>query len=203
MGLALADEAARRGAEVTLVAANVSLPAPDGRARASRSRRPPSCERRPAAAFADADVLLMAAAVADFRPGERRDAKITKSGPRRPRARARAHRRTCCAALAAERAARARRSSASPPSTARARVERGRGKLERKGLDAVVVNDISRPEIGFDAPDNEVTIVTAAGERHGAARAQGRRWRRRSSTRSRGCDARHGVTRELPSSDER
>ena len=45
-------------------------------------------------------------------------------------------------------------------------VERGRAKLERKGLDAVVVNDISRSEIGFDAPDNEVTIVTADGERH-------------------------------------
>ena len=45
-------------------------------------------------------------------------------------------------------------------------VERGRGKLERKGLDAVVVNDIARAEIGFDAADNEVTIVTAGGERH-------------------------------------
>ena len=45
-------------------------------------------------------------------------------------------------------------------------VERGRAKLERKGLDAVVVNDISRSEIGFDSADNEVTIVTAAGERH-------------------------------------
>ncbi|MGH2761367.1 MAG: phosphopantothenoylcysteine decarboxylase, partial [Thermoleophilaceae bacterium] len=45
-------------------------------------------------------------------------------------------------------------------------LERGRGKLERKALDAIVVNDISRAEIGFDAPDNEVTIVTAAGGRH-------------------------------------
>ena len=43
-------------------------------------------------------------------------------------------------------------------------VERGRGKLERKGLDAVVVNDIARADIGFDSPENEVTIVTAAGE---------------------------------------
>ena len=43
-------------------------------------------------------------------------------------------------------------------------VERGRAKLERKALDAVVVNDISRSDIGFDAPDNEVTIVTTAGE---------------------------------------
>jgi phosphopantothenoylcysteine decarboxylase/phosphopantothenate--cysteine ligase len=45
-------------------------------------------------------------------------------------------------------------------------VERGRGKLERKGLDAVVVNDISRADIGFDTELNEVTIVTAGGDRH-------------------------------------
>jgi phosphopantothenoylcysteine decarboxylase/phosphopantothenate--cysteine ligase len=44
-------------------------------------------------------------------------------------------------------------------------VERGRAKLARKGLDAVVVNDISRSDIGFDSADNEVTIVLADGER--------------------------------------
>jgi phosphopantothenoylcysteine decarboxylase/phosphopantothenate--cysteine ligase len=44
-------------------------------------------------------------------------------------------------------------------------VERGRAKLSRKGLDAVVVNDISRPDIGFDSADNEVTIVLPDGER--------------------------------------
>jgi phosphopantothenoylcysteine decarboxylase/phosphopantothenate--cysteine ligase len=43
-------------------------------------------------------------------------------------------------------------------------VERARGKLERKRLDAMVVNDISRGDIGFDAGDNEVAILTAAGE---------------------------------------
>jgi phosphopantothenoylcysteine decarboxylase/phosphopantothenate--cysteine ligase len=42
--------------------------------------------------------------------------------------------------------------------------ERARGKLERKGLDAVVMNDISRADIGFDTGENEVTIVTAAGD---------------------------------------
>jgi phosphopantothenoylcysteine decarboxylase/phosphopantothenate--cysteine ligase len=42
----------------------------------------------------------------------------------------------------------------------------GREKLARKGLDAVVVNDVSRTDIGFDAPDNEVTILTATGETH-------------------------------------
>jgi phosphopantothenoylcysteine decarboxylase/phosphopantothenate--cysteine ligase len=44
-------------------------------------------------------------------------------------------------------------------------VERGREKLSRKGLDAIVVNDISRADIGFDSDDNEVTIVLADGER--------------------------------------
>ena len=42
----------------------------------------------------------------------------------------------------------------------------GREKLARKGLDAVVVNDVSRADIGFDAADNEVTILTSAGEAH-------------------------------------
>ena len=44
-------------------------------------------------------------------------------------------------------------------------VERGRAKLARKGVDAVVVNDISRSDIGFDSSDNEVTIVLPDGER--------------------------------------
>ena len=41
----------------------------------------------------------------------------------------------------------------------------GRGKLERKRLDAVVVNDISKPGIGFETSENEVTIIVAGGER--------------------------------------
>jgi phosphopantothenoylcysteine decarboxylase/phosphopantothenate--cysteine ligase len=45
-------------------------------------------------------------------------------------------------------------------------VGRARVKLERKGLDAIVVNDISRSEIGFDSTDNEVTIVSSGGENH-------------------------------------
>ena len=45
-------------------------------------------------------------------------------------------------------------------------VERARGKLERKQLDAIVVNDISRPDIGFDSDQNEVVILSGAGELH-------------------------------------
>ena len=48
----------------------------------------------------------------------------------------------------------------------------GRAKLERKGLDAVVVNDIGEPGIGFDSAENAVTIVTADGERHVSRRAK-------------------------------
>ncbi|HSZ70903.1 MAG TPA: phosphopantothenoylcysteine decarboxylase, partial [Solirubrobacteraceae bacterium] len=53
-------------------------------------------------------------------------------------------------------------------------VEYGRGKLREKCLDAVVVNDISRTDIGFEADANEVTILTAEGERHVAIAAKAR-----------------------------
>jgi phosphopantothenoylcysteine decarboxylase / phosphopantothenate---cysteine ligase len=163
MGLALAAEAARRGASVTLVAANVTLPAPAG-VRVVDVETAAQLLDAAQAEFADAHVLLMAAAVADFRPGQAVDEKISKSG-RDGLALALEPTEDVLAALAAARA---------PGQTlvgfaaehGEGAVERGRGKLERKSLDAVVVNDISRAEIGFDAADNEVTIVTAAGERH-------------------------------------
>ena len=115
-------------------------------------------------AFGESHVLLMAAAVADFRPGEAVADKISKSG-RDGLALALEPTEDVLAALSA---------TSAPDQTligfaaehGEGAVERGRAKLERKGLDAVVVNDISRSEIGFDSADNEVTIVTAAGERH-------------------------------------
>ena len=163
MGLALAAEAARRGASVTLVAANVALPAPAG-VRVVDVETAAQLLEAARAEFTHAHVLLMAAAVADFRPGQAVDEKISKSG-RDGLALALEPTEDVLAALAAARA---------PGQTlvgfaaehGEGAVERGRGKLERKGLDAVVVNDISRAEIGFDADDNEVTIVTAADERH-------------------------------------
>ena len=45
-------------------------------------------------------------------------------------------------------------------------IERARAKLERKAVDAIVFNDVSRPEIGFDSQRNEVTIVERDGEHH-------------------------------------
>jgi phosphopantothenoylcysteine decarboxylase/phosphopantothenate--cysteine ligase len=162
MGLALAAEAARRGADVTLIAANVTPPKPSG----VRTVEVETATELQAAAqelFAEADVLLMAAAVADFRPAEALDTKIAKTG-REGLALELEPTEDVLAMLAGRRG---------PGQTlvgfaaehGEGAVERGRAKLERKGLDAVVVNDISRPDIGFEASDNEVTIVTAAGER--------------------------------------
>jgi phosphopantothenoylcysteine decarboxylase / phosphopantothenate---cysteine ligase len=163
MGLALAGEASRRGAEVTMIAANVPLAAPPGVR---------VLEVRTAAELADAcdlefercDALLMAAAVADFRPARPADSKLKKdqgvpsieleptadilSGLSRRRLPGQ-----LVIGFAAEHGA--------------AGIEYARAKLQRKGLDAVVVNDISDPRIGFEVSENEVTIVTADGaERH-------------------------------------
>jgi phosphopantothenoylcysteine decarboxylase / phosphopantothenate---cysteine ligase len=162
MGLALAAEAARRGAEVTLVAANVTVPAPAG---VSVVEVQTAAELLAAARaeFSAAHVLLMAAAVADFRPDSALDAKISKSG-RDGLALHLEPTEDVLATLAAERAPGQTLVGFAAEHGAGA-LERGRAKLERKRLDAVVVNDISRPEIGFDAADNEVAIVTAEGAR--------------------------------------
>jgi phosphopantothenoylcysteine decarboxylase / phosphopantothenate---cysteine ligase len=144
------------------VAANLSLPAPAG-AEVVAVETAAELLEASRAAFAGADVLLMAAAVADFRPADALDDKIVKSG-RDGLALELEPTGDVLATLAA-----ARRDGQTLIGFAAEHgeggVERGRAKLERKGLDAIVVNDISRADIGFDAPDNEVTIVTATGER--------------------------------------
>jgi phosphopantothenoylcysteine decarboxylase/phosphopantothenate--cysteine ligase len=172
MGLALAERAARRGAEVTLVAANVSLPAPPGVRRV---------DVETAAELADAlgrefdstDVLVMAAAPADFRPKRTAGEKIHREGggieldleaTEDILAALAARRRTdqTIVGFAAETPSKAD-SSASRPGSA---LERARKKLARKGADAIVFNDVSRSEIGFESAENEVVIVESGGEHH-------------------------------------
>ena len=161
MGLALAQAAHARGAQVTLVAANVALPRPPGvawREVITAAELKQACERE----FPVCDVLLMAAAVADFRPAKPEGSKIKKAGrdglelalePTEDVLGGLAeHRREgqTLIGFAAEHGARA--------------VESAREKLTAKRLDAVVVNDISRTDIGFDVDANEVTILTAASD---------------------------------------
>jgi phosphopantothenoylcysteine decarboxylase / phosphopantothenate---cysteine ligase len=168
MGYALAGRAAARGAQVTLVAANVSLAAPAGATVievSTAAEMQAACER----AFADCDVLLMAAAVADFRPRVAAGHKLKKTeGPPpvvelEPTAdiitglAARRRPGQIIVGFAAEHGAQA--------------LDYGRDKLARKGLDAVVVNDVSQTGIGFDATDNEVTVLTGSGRETRLARA--------------------------------
>ncbi|HEY2772023.1 MAG TPA: bifunctional phosphopantothenoylcysteine decarboxylase/phosphopantothenate--cysteine ligase CoaBC [Solirubrobacteraceae bacterium] len=167
MGYALAAQAARRGAQVAVIAANVALEPPAGVKLVeveTAAELAEACE----SSFPACDVLLMAAAVADFRPAARSEGKIKKdsgpptleleatadilsglSGQRRPD--------QVVVGFAAEHGPGA--------------VDYGRGKLERKGLDMVVVNDVSDAAIGFDARDNAVTILIAGGGERQVARA--------------------------------
>jgi phosphopantothenoylcysteine decarboxylase/phosphopantothenate--cysteine ligase len=168
MGYALAAQAVRRGAEVTVIAANVSLPDPTGvrvRSVTTAAELAAACD----AAFAETDVLLMAAAVADFRPAHAAASKLKKDQgtpklelePTADVLSALAERRQAGQVLvgfAAEHGEGA--------------VKYGRGKLERKRLDAVVVNDISAAGIGFGAEENAVTILTADGREQQVARAR-------------------------------
>jgi phosphopantothenoylcysteine decarboxylase/phosphopantothenate--cysteine ligase len=163
MGYALAEQALARGAEVTLVAANVALPAPAGVrsvAVQTAAELATACHE----AFPACDVLLMAAAVADFRPRNAAQTKLKKDQGA-PRIELEATEDVISALAAQRRPGQILVGFAAEHGTGA--VQYGRDKLERKRLDAVVVNDIAEPGIGFDAAENEVTIVTAAGgERH-------------------------------------
>jgi phosphopantothenoylcysteine decarboxylase/phosphopantothenate--cysteine ligase len=163
MGLALAQAARARGAEVTVLAANVALPRPAGvawREAATAAELLAACKQE----FLACDVLLMAAAVADFRPTEPLNGKLKKAARERLQLELEAT-TDVLATLAARRR---------PDQTlvgfaaehGEGGVAYGRGKLEAKRVDAVVVNDIARADIGFGSAENEVTIVTSAGEEH-------------------------------------
>lgn len=157
MGFALASEATRRGARVTVVAGPTSVAAPDVhevvRVRSAREMHRAVLQRA-----ADADVVIMAAAVADYTPATRLPQKVAKD--------------TDTLTLVLER---------TPDILAelgRARAETGRGPLlvgfaaetedvlaraaakrSRKHADLMVANDVSRSDAGFDVDANEVTLM--------------------------------------------
>jgi phosphopantothenoylcysteine decarboxylase/phosphopantothenate--cysteine ligase len=163
MGYAVAAEAARRGAAVTVVAANVALPDPPG-----VTVVPVETAAQLHATCIDAfdagcDVLLMAAAVADYRPAEVFTGKVKKD-QQGDALRLRLERTEDVLAALADRRRPGQVLVGFAAEAGEGAVAYGRGKLERKRLDAVVVNDVAQPGIGFDAADNEVTIVTATGD---------------------------------------
>jgi phosphopantothenoylcysteine decarboxylase / phosphopantothenate---cysteine ligase len=158
MGLALAERAAARGAEVTLVAANVALPAPPGVRRVDVETAAELASAMEAE-FESTDVLLMAAAPADFRPVASAESKIAREGALELDLEAT---EDILASLGS------RRSDGQTLIGFAAETGEGLGrareKLRRKGADAIVFNDVSRSEIGFESSDNEVVIVEADGE---------------------------------------
>ena len=158
MGVAVAVAARDRGATVTLLAANLLVPAPAG---VDVVQAGTAAElRREALARGDADVIVMAAAVADYRPAERIDGKRPKDGepwlvelvPTADVARALGAQKRPGQVLVTFGA------------------EVGGEGLERKRLDdknadLVVYNDVGLEGTGFDSTDNQVTLVTRDGDR--------------------------------------
>lgn len=160
MGVALAAEAERRGADVTLLAANLAVAAPE---RVTVIETPTAADlEREALTRADADVVVMAAAVADYRPSAPSPDKRPKGGATwsidlEPTA-------DVLAALGASRRP-GQVLVGFAADSGNGGIERARQKRLAKNADLFVFNDVSRPDIGFDASDNEVVVVSSNGER--------------------------------------
>jgi len=164
MGAAIAQAALQRGARVTIVAANVELALPDG----ATITRIETADQLLAAlreiVRAGMDALVMAAAVADFKPRQAAASKIARDG-------------ALTLELEPTEDILATVASLVPPVGARDRpvlvgfaaetgsLERAPDKFRRKGVDLLVANDVSEPGSGFGTDTNRVTILTAGGHR--------------------------------------
>jgi phosphopantothenoylcysteine decarboxylase/phosphopantothenate--cysteine ligase len=163
-GYALARTAAARGAEVTLVAANTTLPDPAG-VKVVRVETTVQMQEQVVAAARTADAVVMAAAPADFRPAQSHDAKIKKAEDGSAPAidlvqnpdilaglvRQRPHEGLVLVGFAAE------------TGDAHGSVlDHARAKLARKGCDLLVANDVGAGKV-FGAPDTEAVVLGADG----------------------------------------
>jgi phosphopantothenoylcysteine decarboxylase/phosphopantothenate--cysteine ligase len=159
MGFALAAAAARRGADVTLIAANVSLSEPAG-VRRIDVETAAELAAAARAEFPACHVLVMAAAPADFRAAEVAPGKLAREGSLELRLEPT---EDILAGLAADRDD-AQTIVGFAAEHGEGGVERARAKLERKGADLIVLNDVSDSAIGFESEENAVTLIDAAGE---------------------------------------
>jgi len=157
MGIALATAAARRGAGVTLIAANVALPAPPGVHRIDVETTEQLAEATQAE-FPETHVLLMAAAPADFRSAETAADKLKREGEGMDLrleptedilASLKPEESQTVVAFAAEHGP---------------NIDRAREKLNRKQAHLIVLNDISDPSIGFDSEQNAVTLIDSTSD---------------------------------------
>ena len=160
MGVALAEESRRRGGEVTLLAANLTVPVPPG----VEIVETPTAQSMLDAVLArrDADLVLMAAAVADYRPTE---APQTKRPKDEHAWRVELQPTADVLQSLGEQRANGQVLVGFAAETGADGLARAREKLVRKRVDLVVYNDVGRHDIGFDADENEVVLVTASGQR--------------------------------------
>jgi phosphopantothenoylcysteine decarboxylase / phosphopantothenate---cysteine ligase len=160
MGYAVASEAERRGARVILVTGPTSLPPPAG----VEVERVRSADEMHAAVMRhaqDADVVVMTAAVADYRPERRAPGKIEKT--ERPMELSLVRTPDILAELGRTRDSRRRPVLVGFAAESGDPVERGRQKLLRKGADLIVANDISIEGLGFESDRNAATLVSHDG----------------------------------------
>jgi phosphopantothenoylcysteine decarboxylase / phosphopantothenate---cysteine ligase len=161
MGVAVAEEARRRGADVTLLAANLAVPPPVG---VDVIETPTAADlEREALARADADVVVMVAAVADYRPASALVEKRPKDGS--PWTVELEPTTDVLATLGASRQP-GQVLVGFAADGAGSGLERARAKRGTKKADLIVFNDVSREDVGFDAEENEVTLLSSDGERH-------------------------------------
>lgn len=159
MGFAVAAAAARRGHEVRLIAGPVALPTPPRVARIDVETAQEMCEAV-LAQFAWCEVLIMAAAVADWRPARVHPGKLKKhDGERRLRL---VRTPDILQAVAPDKGSRYLVGFAAEDRDVEARAAR---KLHDKHLDAIVANDLREPDAAFAADTNRVTILFSHGGR--------------------------------------
>jgi len=158
MGIALAAAAARRGADVTLIAANVGLAEPPGVHRINIETTAQLAEAA-RAEFPSSQVLLMAAAPADFKANDVAAGKLTRDASLDLHLEPTEDILTGLAATRSE-----GQTVVAFAAEAGDDVERAREKLTRKNADLIVLNDISNPAIGFESQENAVTLIDPSSE---------------------------------------
>jgi phosphopantothenoylcysteine decarboxylase/phosphopantothenate--cysteine ligase len=160
MGIALTAAAARKGADVTLIAANLSLPEPSGVHRIDVENGE-ELAKAAQAEFPNAHVLLMAAAPADFRASEIAAGKLARDDSLD------LHLEPTEDILASLAAAKTEQQAVVAFAAEWGEnVDRAREKLARKKADLMVLNDISNPAIGFESQENAVTLIDESGDTH-------------------------------------
>jgi phosphopantothenoylcysteine decarboxylase/phosphopantothenate--cysteine ligase len=162
-GFALAQAAIDRGAAVTLIAGATALDTPVGARRVDVESAQEMCTAV-LAACREADALLMAAAVADFRPEQAADQKIKKTNDRSSLELSLARTVDILAAVKTQReATRTPKVVIGFAAETRGLIENARAKLESKGLDLIVANDVSAHDAGFAVDTNRVTLLDVGG----------------------------------------